>query len=382
MKSRIHSSAARKLPWLALCGLCLLIRDATVSVRADIVIRLSVKAVLDPATGLRGTGVTEAAFSNALVAMNAYLARTGRGYRYEWVGNRLIDVGGLGQTNFGPSQYYEIDFDTDPNAAALKDQFENDAVLNFPIYGWDFTAVNIYFVKVNGGHASFPPQRIILLSESMISENNLSSLAGPRRIVHETGHHFNLKHTHQGEKYKNSDGSDCTAEDCSCANLVGGNADLVADTIPDHQCWDAQDAIAQGNYGLNYAGLTSARQAAVDRVWLNLMSYHGSTSGYSSNFFTSDQLDRWTDSANHDRPNEVSGLTRFVDLNNSCLAQNGSSACVAGAGGPFPTIANGISHASAGDIVLIRPGHYNEPMTITKAITLRATRGDALVGIP
>jgi hypothetical protein len=377
MKSRIHSSATRKLPWVAHCGLCLLFLVVTIPARADIVIRLSVKAVLNPATGMRGTGVTEAAFSNALVAMNAYLARTGRGYRYEWVGNRLLDVGGLGQFNSGPSQYYEIDFDTDPNAAALKDQFENDAVVNFPIYGWDFTAVNIYFIKVNGGHASFPPQRIILLSEGMISEGNLSSLAGPRRIVHETGHHFSLYHTHQGEKYPN-----CTAQDCSCANLVGGNGDFVADTILDHQCWDAQDAIAQGNYGLNYANLTSARQAAVDRVWLNLMSYHGSTSGYSSNFFTSDQLDRWTDSANDDRPNEVSGLTRFVDLNNSCLAPNGSSACLAGAGGPFPTIANGIDRANAGDIVLIRPGHYNEPMTLTKAVIFRATRGDALIGKP
>jgi hypothetical protein len=38
--------------------------------------------------------------------------------------------------------------------------------------------------------------------------------------------------------------------------------------------------------------------------------------------------------------------------------------------------------AGAGDIVLIRPGHYNEPMTITKGITFRATRGDALIGKP
>jgi hypothetical protein len=100
------------------------------------------------------------------------------------------------------------------------------------------------------------------------------------------------------------------------------------------------------------------------------------------NFFTSDQLDRWTDSANHDRPNEVSGLTHFVDRNNGCLAPTGSSACLVAAGGPFPTVAGGIASASPGDIVLVRVGHYNEPMTIRKAITLRATRGNVLLGKP
>jgi nitrous oxidase accessory protein NosD len=41
-----------------------------------------------------------------------------------------------------------------------------------------------------------------------------------------------------------------------------------------------------------------------------------------------------------------------------------------------------VNRANTGDIVLIRPGRYNEPMTINKAITLRATRGDALIGVP
>jgi nitrous oxidase accessory protein NosD len=45
-------------------------------------------------------------------------------------------------------------------------------------------------------------------------------------------------------------------------------------------------------------------------------------------------------------------------------------------------VARGVSEAQAGDIVLIRPGHYNEPMTISKAVALRATRGDALIGKP
>ncbi len=90
--------------------------------------------------------------------------------------------------------------------------------------------------------------------------------------IHELGHHFSLFHTHEGELYKNSNNTICTNQDCTCPKLVGGTNDLIADTISDHQCWHSQDDIAQGNYGTNYAALTTARQAAVDRVWFNIMS--------------------------------------------------------------------------------------------------------------
>src|SRR5262249_33309007 len=152
----------------------------------------------------------------AVVGMNGYLAKTGRGYRYQWTTNAMIQVGGLGQTNTGPSQYYEIDFGSDPNAAALKDQFESNAIANPTLYKWDSTAVNIYFIRVNGGHSSFPPKRIILLGGTVLGDGDTTS----RTIVHETGHHFNLMHTHQGEEYQNLNGSDCNPQNCSCAQLI------------------------------------------------------------------------------------------------------------------------------------------------------------------
>src|SRR5437870_3660494 len=116
--------------------------------RADIVVRLSVKAVLDPATGLRQPGVSEIIFSNTVAGMNALLASFGRGYRYEWVGKTLIDVGGLGQTNTGPSQYYNVDFQDDPNGDALRHQFESNAIAYPSIYRWDSTAANIYILRM------------------------------------------------------------------------------------------------------------------------------------------------------------------------------------------------------------------------------------------
>ena len=79
--------------------------------------------------------------------------------------------------------------------------------------------------------------------------------------------------------------------------------------------------------------------------------------------------------------NIVTGSTRFVDRANTC-GSVGNSACAGRFGGPFPTLAQGVSVASAGDIVLIRPGHYNERMTLTKAVTFRPTRGDGQIGKP
>ena len=68
------------------------ILSVAASAHADIVVRLSVKAVLDPANGMRQAEVSELIFSNTVAGMNALLASFGRGYRYEWVGKTLIDV--------------------------------------------------------------------------------------------------------------------------------------------------------------------------------------------------------------------------------------------------------------------------------------------------
>jgi len=75
-------SFARFLVWGALLGLA-------VPSRADIVIRISVKVILNPANGLRPPTVSDLVFSNTVAGMNALLAKFGRGYRYEWVGNQL-----------------------------------------------------------------------------------------------------------------------------------------------------------------------------------------------------------------------------------------------------------------------------------------------------
>ena len=113
----------------------------------------------------------------------------------------------------------------------------------------------------------------------------------------------------------------------------------------------------------------------------NVMAYHRDEGG-SQSVFTSDQWDKIADFTRTDRANVMNGKTVFVDRTNTVCVPLGFSQCSGLSGGPFPTVGQGVAFALAGDIVLIRPGHYNEPMTITKAVALRATRGDALIGKP
>jgi hypothetical protein len=356
-------------------GLLCALLGIAVCAQADIAVRISVKAVLNPATGSRQPGVSDVVFSNTVVEMNDMLNSYGRGYRIQWVGNALVNVGGLNEFNTGPSQYYNVDFVNAENGDELKDEFEANAINNPGVYGWNASAVNIYIVRFGGANwnvCSFPGSHIILV-------NGVAGYSTATTVLHEIGHYFNLSHTFNGRQNLNSNGTSCT-NGCDCALQVGGGSDGVDDTILDHDCWTNQNDIAIGNYGSTYANLTASRQAAVDRIWNNLMSYHGRQ--HFTPYLSPDQLDRWSDSANDDRSAVRTGRTRFVDLNCTPLVSNGNSIC--GVTGPYHTVAAGVSAAAANgtDILLIRAGHYDEPMMITKALTLRATRGTAVLGLP
>ena len=347
------------------CLLCALVAPS----RADVVIRLDVKAVLNPATGARQPGVTDANFERCVNEMNAMLQSFRRGYRLQWNGSALQDVGGLNQFNSGPSRYYSVDFVNATNGGVLKDQFEANAIANPATYGWDANAVNIYIVQFGGANwnvCSFPDEQIILV-------NGVRGYTNSSTVLHEIGHYFNLQHTFDGRQDLNSNGSVCT-NNCSCALLVGGGDDEVADTILDHDCWDSQNDIALGNYGLSYASLNGTQTANVDNMWWNLMSYHGRQ--HVTDRFTPDQMDRWTDSANSDRTTVRTGRTRFVATNGNDLGTGSSTS-------RYRTVTRGVAVVNdSDDIVLIRAGNYNEPQTITKPLTFRATRGNAIIGKP
>ena len=75
----------------------------------------------------------------------------------------------------------------------------------------------------------------------------------------------------------------------------------------------------------------------------------------------------------------MTGVTFFVDRSNTQGTNDGYST------NPYRTVATGAAAASPGpgNILLIRPGNYNERITLNSPVTLRATRaGWATIGKP
>lgn len=349
---------------LVSCFICIfLLSTLAPFVRADDVIniRLSYKVVLNPATGARPPGVTDADIDNAIAAMNALEETYFRGFRFVRV-DPVTNIGGRGDTTgAGPSKWYNTNFFDDTRGGAWKDQMEAEALANRTLYAWNANAINLYLTNgIRGGICSFITDNIIIIGGN--SDND-----GPLQL-HEIGHYFSLCHT-QG----------CFCDDCeagetgSCHTIPGD--DGISDTLPDLQCWN-QNNIANWTFSTNYANLTPAQRQQVDDVFFNVMSYHFGTIR-----MTELQLDTWANAAasvSHRRL-VTDGRTYFVQVGGNLLGTGFSH-------DPLATVRGGVAASVAsGDIVLLRPGAYNEwPLTIgtgNKAVTLRATRkGPAVIG--
>lgn len=322
--------------------------------QAQIEWRVSVKMILDANENRPPTGnfITDEQVSNTVRRANEILDATGRGYRY-----KLTEI-----TNAaGISRWFNSDRtnSTDLEAAAESSKFfylYRDNAINVYINGWDGTAICSYPHSPDGSND------IIFMGQGSF----LTSFA------HEAGHYFDLRHTFEGEAFLNSDNSPCTANDCSCALWMGGNGDLITDTRNDHECWTTQNHIAGGNYGVNY-GSPGSDDAAVDRIFFNLMSYRTDV----RDRFTEDQMDRMADTSNDSRFKVANGRTRFVAGYGNDATGNGSS------NNRYRTVAKGVAESNPGDIVLLAGGNYSQPQTtITNHVTLRATRGNVTIGQP
>lgn len=327
---------------------------------AVIGIRLSYKIVLNPNGGTRPPDVTNADIYTAVEQMNNLMKNYLRGFRFQVV--EILDIGANGQT-VGPSQWYNTNFFA-PQGAMWKDEMEVAAISD-SAYWWRNNAVNIYITNgISGGICSFPGEgdNILIIGGN---SDNIGWLQ-----LHELGHYFNLCHT-QG----------CL---CACFGIDGcGEApgdDEIADTLPDRSDWN-QDGIANHNFGQPYAMLSPVQKNQVDNSFFNIMSYHGSGCGQGMvpDRLTEQQLDRWADAAGAasgvNRIFAVDSIAIFVDV--TAPQQHpffGSSA------NPYNNIVDAVNEASAvvnsglGAVLTLRPGAFNQQLTIGIPLTLRATR--------
>lgn len=329
-------------------------------------IDLSYKIVLNPADGSRPPDVTDSAIDQAIADANQLLDSYSRGYRLRRV-DPIREVGGMGDTD--ASHWYSVNFfdkaqvNGRTQGSIWKDEMEGSAILNSQLYAWNFNAINLYITAgICGGVCSFHGE-----SDNIIIIGGCSAGNG-RLQLHEIGHYFGLYHT-QGSPCGN-----CGSAPGEC-NTPGD--DEIADTLPDLPCWDQNQIALNWTMGdpagaRDYGQLSPGEQFTVDNTFSNLMSYHNNA----PTRLTELQLDRWAFSAYSARRRVASGRTWFVAVGGHPL-QDGT---------PFRPLGSVISatiEASQGDIVMLRPGNYDEIGEIRSPVTLRATRtGPAIIGGP
>jgi|GEM_PF-2021908 len=335
---------------------------------------VSVKFIVNPATGQAPAGTDDANLRQTFDHMNRWLANTWRGYRL-----RLVDldaslnfkrIGGLSDTT-GPGKWYNSDFKNDES---LNHAFEDAAKAEAVLYGWNFSAINMYVNNGAWSSAQFPSGgwALVQTGYGLISNNvapesyqtNNYKIAG--NLLHEVGHFFELYHT-----------------------FGGGSDDGIADTAPDilnrtgRNETTIRNDLAQLTWAVNYSALTAPQKILVDNTANNAMSYYqlfyddpeqdkeltdAERFGPTRFVFTEQQMDKWADYANLQRAAVASGTMRFVQANAASTGIGTSTS-------PHKTLALGIGAASStgSDILILRPGTYTAT-TLTKPMTIRATR--------
>jgi len=333
-------------------------------------LRVSVHVILNPTNGLRPTGITDSVFYTAEANANAWMATYYRGYRFRIT--EVTNVGGPTQGGAsGPSKWFDRDFrDTPEPWNTFQNNTQTDSRYRLRTDAVNFYVATGFASSGGGGACPIPPGDVSFLACQGLANN------GPWWLVHETGHFFGLSHTHGGCGCPGTDG-------CFSLNGFFVGDDGLADTLPEAAgdfCFTTQNSIAQANFNKTYANCTAAERTLVDNTFFNVMSYHNpTTKDLVEDVMTELQLDRHADTAS--TPAGGGGRSAFSSGRTHFVSAAGSDAGTGRSVSPLRTVGKGVTNSAAGDILLLRPGNYNQQFTINRPVTLRATRtGPATIG--
>jgi Pregnancy-associated plasma protein-A/Protein of unknown function (DUF1565) len=323
-------------------------------------LRVSVHVILNPTTGARPSGITDDLVYTAQTNANTWMALYYRGYRFRIT--EVTNVGGPAQGGAsGPSKWYGLDFRSTPepwNTFQLETQSDSRYRLRTDAVNF-YVATGVAGPGNSGGACPIAPGEVTRIAcQGFVN-------SGGWWLVHETGHFFGLSHTFAGE------GAGCVPGD-----------DGVSDTLPDSNCWNTLDDVANGTYGQAFNSLTIPRQTNVVNLLFNVMSYHNAvTKDTVENVLTELQLDVHADIAS--TPAGSGGRAAFSSGRTYFISTAGSDFGTGRSTSPYRTVGKGVTNSAAGDILLLRPGNYNQALTINRPVTLRAPRtGWATIGQP
>lgn len=345
----------------------------------EIDIRLSIKYILN-ASGSRPSGLysTEQNVRDVIEATNERLRSYGRGYRYVILSNGQGNFDEVSETTApGSSQFFEI------SPSSENYVLENAAEANPAGYFWRTDAVNVYIVNCCAAGGTIPSNpddsdyRIVFF-QADVNFTPTDPGRHAQRVIwpHELGHYFDLYHPWDEDEVSDTRPEptpfQCSGSTACNANLgcaLGGTAECCCSTKVSNL---ANAANAGGWSSLEVLDLRfniMGYMAASDCVC------QGEDMVTTANMRLSEgQLDRYTDATRKYRWSDVSGLTYFVDGQNTTAPFNGYST------DPYRTIGDVLTVAGPTDIILIRAGTYPENLVIGSPRTLRASQGIVRIG--
>ena len=352
----LHQTLGSWRYWIALGALSVL------PVYSQIELRVSVKFILDKNGNRATTGdlVTDQDIVDQITRGNEVLRNTHRGYQLRLL--PILDVENAGEWFDIHAKIDGNDTDETADGEELRAKIQESIDRGVNKFKWRDDAINFYIVGSNTSASCRCYLDDPLDGDYILSSQNIDG----ETFTHEIGHYFGLLHTHSGSSERFLDGTPCD-KDCDCPVYVPGS-DGMADTLADHQCWKSMDTMSWHIFGRPFENLGAADRVLVTNTFYNIMSYHSVTDR-----FTNDQMDKLTDWANNDRHQVASGTTWFVDRTAGGISHNGSLEK------PFKEIRDALKEARSTDVVLLRAGTYTDTTRLDQRVTLRATRGNALL---
>lgn len=142
------------------------------------------------------------------------------------------------------------------------------------------------------------------------------------------------------------------------------------------------DLLTRANFNKYFTNCTPGEKTFAENTFYNVMSYHDpSNKDVTQTRMTELQADLLADTASKTtaeggRRAMSSGRTIFISTSGADILSGRST-------GPLRTVAKGHATSVPGDILLLRPGSYDEKLTLNKPLTLRAPRtGWVTIGKP